>query len=153
MQYFASVKHTLGRYADFSGRASRAEFWTFFGFVLLAGAVARLIDAIFFRWSPFGGPCSGLTSLLLFLPQVAVAVRRLHDVGRSGRDLVAPIVMLFVSPLVLVFGRGFLPQIVALGLAGMTLLLFANLLRYLTRRGGTVPNRYGASPSAFSFAG
>src|SRR6476469_2469043 len=126
MKYFASVKYTLSRYADISGRASRTEFWTFFFFVLLAGFAARLIDAIFFRWSPFGGPVAGLTSLLLFVPQVTVAVRRLHDVGRSGRELLAPIVMLIAMPLVFLFGRGFLPQIVAFGVAGMTLLLFAN---------------------------
>jgi uncharacterized membrane protein YhaH (DUF805 family) len=95
---------------------------------------------------------AGLTSLLLFVPQVTVAVRRLHDVGRSGRELLAPIVMLIAMPLVFLFGRGFLPQIVAFGVAGMTLLLFANLLRLLARQGGTVPNRYGASPRAFSFA-
>jgi len=153
MRFFASVKHSLGRYADFSGRASVAEFWSFFFFVLLAGFLARLLDAMFFAWSPAGGPLTGLTTLLLVIPQIAVAVRRLHDVGRSGRELLAPIVMLVVSPLVFAFGRGFLPQIVALGVAGMTLLLFANLLRLFLRRGGTVPNRYGASPSAFSFAG
>jgi len=153
MNFFASVRHSLSHYADFSGRASVGEFWCFFFFVLLASFGSRLLDAIFFPWSPAGGPLTGLTSLLLVVPQIAVAVRRLHDVGRSGRELAAPIAMLVLSPLVFAFGRGFLPQIVALGVAGLTLLMFANLLRLFLRRGGTVPNRYGASPSAFSFAG
>lgn len=153
MSFMASVKHSLSRYADFSGRASVREFWSFFFFVILASFVARLLDAIFFPWSPAGGPLTGLTSLLLLVPQIAVAVRRLHDVGRSGRELFVPLVLLIAAPLVFAFGRGFLPQIVSLGVAGLTLLMFANLVRLFLRRGGTVPNRYGASPAAFSFAG
>lgn len=152
MRFFDSVSHTLRHYAEFAGRASRSEFWIFFFFVLLAQFVARFVDAIFFRWSPFAGPVSGIVSLLLFVPQIAVAVRRLHDVNRSGRELLAPCALLFATPLVIGLGRGFLPKIVALGLAGVTLLMFANLLLQLTRKGSTVPNRYGASPTAFSFA-
>jgi uncharacterized membrane protein YhaH (DUF805 family) len=89
--------------------------------------------------------------LILFLPQIAVAVRRLHDVNRSGRELVVPCVMLLALPLVLAFG-GFLPRIIALGYAGLVLLVFANLLQLLLKKGSKIPNRYGASPTAFSFA-
>ncbi len=150
---FESVSHSLKRYADFSGRASRAEFWTFFFFVVAAQFVARLVDAMFFRVLFLTGPISGLVSLLLFVPQLSVAVRRLHDVNRSGRELLAPCVMLILLPLVTAFGAGVLPRIVALGFAALTLLMFANLLLRLARKGSTVPNRYGASPTAFSFAG
>jgi len=152
MRFFDSVSHTLRNYAEFSGRASRSEFWNFFFLILAAQFLARLLDAIFFRWSPYAGPASGLVALLLLVPQIAVAVRRLHDVNRSGRELLAPCLLLVAAPLVIGLSRGFLPQIVALGLAGLTLLMFGNLLLQLTRRGGTVPNRYGASPTAFSFA-
>jgi len=152
MRFFESVSHSLRNYAQFSGRAARSEFWIFFFFVLAAQFLARFFDAIFFRWSPFAGPVSGLVSLLLIVPQIAVAVRRLHDVNRSGRELLAPCLLLVAAPLVIGFGRGFLPRIVALGVAGLTMLMFANLLLQLTRKGGTVPNRYGASPVAFSFA-
>ena len=148
---FESISHTLRKYAVFSGRASRSEFWIFFFFVIAAPFVARLVDAMVFRSFYLGGPISGLTSLALFVPQIAVAVRRLHDVGRSGRELLAPCVMLFLLPFVMVFGAGLLPRIVALGFAGVTLLMFANLLLNLTKKGGAVPNRYGASPTAFSF--
>jgi uncharacterized membrane protein YhaH (DUF805 family) len=52
MFLFESALHTLKRYADFSGRASRSEFWWFVLFVLLAQAAARLIDALLGRgWS------------------------------------------------------------------------------------------------------
>lgn len=137
------------KYADFKGRASRAEFWTFFFFVLIAQAVARLIDLLLGS-GPFGGPISMLTGLLLFVPQISVAVRRLHDVNRSGRALLVPCLLLLASPLLVMFGS-FLGKIVALGYAGVTLLMFGQLLMMLTRKGSQIPNRYGACPTAFSF--
>lgn len=150
MFLFESAVYTLRKYADFSSRASRSEFWCFFFFVLIAQAIARIADAMFGGFL-FFGPVSGLVSLLLIVPQAAVAVRRLHDLGRSGRELLVPVVMLALLPLVMSFG-GFLPRLVALGYAGLTLLVFANLLMLLTKSGKNVPNRYGGSPAAFSFA-
>jgi len=151
MVIFESALHTLKKYADFSGRASRSEFWYFFAFVLLAQAAARLLDALFGHGGTLPGPVAGLVGLLLLVPQIAVAARRLHDVGRSGRELVVPCVMLALLPVVMSLG-GFLPRIVALGFAGLAVLLFANLLLMLTKPGRSVPNKYGASPTAFSFA-
>jgi uncharacterized membrane protein YhaH (DUF805 family) len=151
MVIFESALHTLKKYADFSSRASRSEFWLFFAFVLIAQAAARLLDALFGHGSYLPGPVAGLVGLLLLIPQIAVAVRRLHDIGRSGRELVVPCVMLALLPVVMSFG-GFLPRIVALGYAGMVLLVFANLLLMLIKQGRSVPNKYGASPTAFSFA-
>jgi uncharacterized membrane protein YhaH (DUF805 family) len=48
--------------------------------------------------------------------------------------------------------RGVLPQIVALGYLGITVLAFANLLTLVMKKGSSIPNRYGAAPTAFSFA-
>jgi uncharacterized membrane protein YhaH (DUF805 family) len=59
--------------------------------------------------------------------------------------------MLALLPLVMSFG-GVLPRIVALGYAAVVMLMFANLLLMLTKQGRGVPNKYGASPTAFSFA-
>jgi uncharacterized membrane protein YhaH (DUF805 family) len=64
----------------------------------------------------------GIIGALLIIPQLAVAVRRLHDIGKSGRELLVPCVMLLAVPLAFAF-RGILPQIVALGLLGITLLV------------------------------
>lgn len=99
-----------------------------------------------------GAAPSALIGLALVIPQIAVAVRRLHDIGRSGRDLLVPCLMLAGLPLAFAF-RGVLPQIVAFGLLGITLLAFANLLTLFLKKGTSVPNRYGAAPTAFSFAG
>src|SRR4051812_1849613 len=149
--FFQSAMYTLRKYADFKGRASRSEFWCFFFFVILAQAVARIVDALFGGFLIFG-PVGGLVSLLLVVPQAAVAVRRLHDLGRSGRELLVPVVMVALLPLVMMFG-GFLPRLIALGYAGVTLLVFANLLLLFVKEGRSVPNKYGAAPTAFSFAG
>lgn len=72
------------RYAQFAGRAGFAEWWMWllfsFGVKLVVGAVLRLFpfsDAVF-------GVVMALVEVGLLLPSLAVAVRRLHDVGRGG---------------------------------------------------------------------
>ena len=147
MFIFESVFQSLKKYADFKGRATRQEFWTFLGFVIVVQAVAGFVGLLF----GVGPLLSGLVGLLLIIPQLAVAVRRLHDLGKSGNELLVPCVMFLALPLAFAF-RGLLPQIVALGVLGVTLILFANLLRLFLKKGATVPNRYGGAPTAFTFA-
>jgi uncharacterized membrane protein YhaH (DUF805 family) len=147
MLIFESAFQTLKRYADFKGRASLQEFWSFLAFVIIVQALTGFVGMVL----GLGPLLSGLVGALLIIPQLAVAVRRLHDVGRSGRELLVPCVMLLALPLAFAF-RGFLPQIVALGVLGMTLILFGNLLRLFLKKGSTVPNRYGGAPTAFSYA-
>jgi len=142
-----SALQTLKKYADFKGRASREEFWCFFAFVIISNAVASLVGLLL----GFGAALSGIVGALLIIPQLAVAVRRIHDLGKSGRELLVPCIMLLAVPLAFAF-RGILPKIVALGFLGITLLVFANLLTLFIKKGSTIPNRYGAAPTAFSFA-
>ena len=148
MKLFESALYSIKKYADFSGRASREEFWLFFVFVIIANAIASLIGALLGA----GPMLAGAVGVLLFIPQLAVAVRRLHDVNKTGRELIVPCVMLLLVPVAFAF-RGVLPQIVALGYLGITVLAFANLLTLLMKKGSSIPNRYGAAPTAFSFAG
>jgi len=148
MSIIESAFQGLKKYADFKGRASREEFWSFLGLVVILQAVAGFVGMLF----GVGPLLSGIVSALLIIPQLAVAVRRLHDVGKSGRELLVPCIMFLALPLAFAF-RGVLPQIVALGFLGMTLLVFANLLRLFLKKGSTVPNSYGGAPTAFSFAG
>lgn len=71
----------LKRYADFKGRSQRKEYWMFTLFNLVAFFVLSVIGG-------FQGDqaelLTGLYSLAVLLPSVAVTVRRLHDIGRSG---------------------------------------------------------------------
>jgi len=147
MLIIQSALQTLKKYADFKGRASREEFWCFFAFVIISNAVASFVGLLL----GFGAALSGIVGALLIIPQLAVAVRRIHDLGKSGRELLVPCMMLLAVPLAFAF-RGILPKIVALGFLGITLLVFANLLTLFIKKGSTIPNRYGAAPTAFSFA-
>ncbi|MBN9000306.1 MAG: DUF805 domain-containing protein [Rhizobiales bacterium] len=103
-----SVSSVLSQYATFSGRAMRSEFWWWVLFVILLSIATNLVDGIalspLLGYSMFGGPqiLSGLVSLALLIPGIAVSVRRLHDVGRSGWWLLLCLVPL-VGALVLLF--------------------------------------------------
>lgn len=144
---FELMLQPLKKYADFSGRASRQEFWLFMVFVAVAVSIARLFDG------PLGlfAPLSSLVSLVLLCPQIAVTVRRLHDVNRSGRELVVPYALLALLPVVVLM-RGFIMKLIVLGYVGIVLLLFAFLVLLLAKKGGNVPNKCGKSLTAFSFA-
>jgi len=83
MNYYTSV---LKKYAVFSGRASRKEFWMFILFNLIFGIVAMILDnvlGIAMKGANYG-PIYLLYILAIILPCLAVEVRRLHDTGRSG---------------------------------------------------------------------
>ena len=101
-----SALQTLKKYADFKGRASRDEFWCFFAFLIIANAVASLVGLLL----GLGPILSAIVGALLIIPQLAVAVRRLHDLGKSGRELVVPCVMFLAVPLAFAF-RGILPRL------------------------------------------
>jgi len=92
MNMQSAVKSVLGKYATFSGRAVRSEFWWFvLAFVILSIVLSVVEGAVlapmlgFKAFSPDAGqPLSMIASLALLLPYLAVAIRRLHDIGRSG---------------------------------------------------------------------
>lgn len=76
MEYFTNA---LKRYAEFSGRARRKEYWMFILFYLIFYIVLSVID-------DFLGTIwlSTIYSLALLVPSISIATRRLHDTGRSG---------------------------------------------------------------------
>ena len=84
MHYYLSV---LKKYAVFSGRAQRAEYWYFFLFSIIISFVLGIIDGVigFGVGTIMGmGILSGIYSLAVLIPGLAVSVRRLHDIGKSG---------------------------------------------------------------------
>ena len=97
MSFLESVRSVLTKYATFSGRACRSEYWWFFLFYALVGIVAGLLD------STLGsevGLVGVLSSLALFLPSLAVTARRLHDAGWSGwwlLTILPPIIFVFMK--------------------------------------------------------
>ena len=73
----------FSNYVNFSGRAARSEYWYWVDLRLIGEAVAAGIDAAIFNM-PRHGPIYDVFALAIFLPSLAVAVRRLHDTDRSG---------------------------------------------------------------------
>lgn len=76
----------LKQYADFSGRARRKEYWMYVLFYMIIAIVVHVIDVMLGWVTPEFemGVLGGLYSLCMFIPGLAVSVRRLHDIGKSG---------------------------------------------------------------------
>ncbi len=76
----------MKQYADFNGRARRKEYWMFVLFNIIFASVAIILDNLFgIAMKGIGyGPLYGLYLLAIIIPSIAVGVRRLHDIGKSG---------------------------------------------------------------------
>lgn len=75
----------LKQYVDFSGRARRTEYWMFVLINLLFSITLALIDYLMGTMVMGSGILSGLYSLAILIPSLAVVCRRLHDIGKSGK--------------------------------------------------------------------
>lgn len=81
MDFMTSIKTVLSKYADFSGRARRSEYWWFFLAVFVTEIVLQIISK----------PLYYVFVLGVFIPSIAVGARRMHDTGKSGWFLLIPI--------------------------------------------------------------
>ena len=113
MTFQEAIKDGFGKYVQFSGRSSRSAYWYWVLFVILAGFAVGLVDTIL----GIGGILELVFDVAIFLPTIAIEIRRLHDIGRTGWWL-----LLYISVI------GFIVLIVF----------------YLTKSDG--PNKYGAGP-------
>lgn len=68
MNFVDSIKTCFGKYVDFEGRASRAEYWWFQLFAFIVGLI----------------PMVNFLSILLLLPLLTVSWRPMHDIGKGG---------------------------------------------------------------------
>lgn len=87
MSFTEAVKTCFSKYVDFTGRAPRSEFWWWVLFVLIVSVVLQIVDTAVLGTNTGAGEIavlSSLWSLAVFLPGLAVSVRRLHDTDRSG---------------------------------------------------------------------
>jgi uncharacterized membrane protein YhaH (DUF805 family) len=89
----------LKNYAGFSGRARRTEYWMFFLFNLIITSVLNAISMAMDQGSLLGG----IYGLAVLIPGLAVAVRRLHDTGRSGWWLLLGLVPVVGTIVLIVF--------------------------------------------------
>lgn len=94
MNYYLTV---LKKYVVFSGRAQRAEYWYFILFNIIVSIVLGVLDSVLFDAGGMTykdgiiaistGTLGTIYSLAVFLPSLAVSVRRLHDTNRSAWNL------------------------------------------------------------------
>lgn len=95
MTFGKSIATCLSKYATFTGRASRSEFWWFFLFGILLSAGAGIADEA--RDIEAFAP---LINLALLLPRLAAGARRLHDIGKSGWWQLLILTIIGIIPLV-----------------------------------------------------
>jgi uncharacterized membrane protein YhaH (DUF805 family) len=106
MNFTAAIQSGFQNYFGFSGRAPRSAYWYWVLFVVLVQIATNIVDAIAFPDFLDGtqnGPITVLVSLALLIPGLAVSVRRLHDIDRSGWWLLIAFVPLVGWVLIIVW--------------------------------------------------
>jgi len=116
MGFGQAISAGFSNYVNFSGRASRSEYWYWILFIFIADIVAGIIDSVLGIQI-----VTGLFGLVTIIPNIAIAIRRLHDLDRTGWWILL----------------GFIPLI------GWIILL----IWYVTK-GTDGPNRFGPDPLA-----
>ncbi|UJF34929.1 DUF805 domain-containing protein [Paenibacillus hexagrammi] len=96
MEWYVKV---LKNYVGFQGRARRKEYWMFVLFNLIASIILTILDSILGLKSVF----SGLYSLAVLLPSLAVSVRRLHDIGKTGWWILIGLIPVIGAIILIVF--------------------------------------------------
>lgn len=130
MGFGEAVASCFSKYANFSGRAPRSEYWWWFLFVILISICIWVAAGILFaatKGIAIAGLMVGLLYLGLLLPNISVSVRRLHDLNRSGWWL----------------GLSFFLSFLVLGMA------IPIGIRALENHTNGLPPAYGVPPAAF----
>tara|TARA_B100000959_G_C14698124_1_gene507631 strand:- start:251 stop:622 length:372 start_codon:yes stop_codon:yes gene_type:complete len=85
MNFGTAIKTCFSKYAVFSGRASRSEFWWFCLFGFIGGIVTVVVDVMILGYTvEDNGPVNIIFTIITFLPYLSVGARRLHDIDKSG---------------------------------------------------------------------
>jgi len=101
VEFGEAIGSGFRKYATFSGRASRSEFWYFQLFVVLMSLVAEVLDRpLFSSTEVFNGPLSWIITVVTLIPTLAVGSRRLHDTERTGWLQLLILTVIGIIPLV-----------------------------------------------------
>lgn len=159
----------LKRYADFGGRSRRMEFWMWVLGVIVVTIVLTLLDSLLglggrsavnstlppgatgFGYSAYtsGGILTGIFSLAILIPNIAVAVRRLHDTNRTGWWILAPLLPYLIGVILLIGGAasgGFVLAGIGALFSFVGLLGAVVTLVFYCLPGTKGPNKYGPDP-------
>jgi uncharacterized membrane protein YhaH (DUF805 family) len=117
MTFTQAIRSGFQNYVNFSGRAPRSEYWYWTLFSILVSIASALVDVALFP-SLNASPINTIVELALLLPGLAVSVRRLHDLDRTGWWLL----------------------LILTGIGAIVLLV------WFCMRGTVAPNRFGPDP-------
>jgi len=135
-----AIKSCFGKYATFSGRSARSEYWWFFTFSILGIYAAIAVDSALLGLYSLGQPMKwvsigGAFTLITLLPILSVGYRRLQDTGLLG--------WIYIALTVVAYSQVFAPSTTTntIGLVAMigTVVLCA-------RNSQPGPNKYGPNP-------
>ncbi len=142
----------LKKYAVFSGRARRKEYWFFVLFSTIVSVLITVVDLLIGTYNPVTGAgiLGGLYSLAIFIPYIAVTVRRLHDTDKSGWWILMPIGVIAIvgvvaAVLIPLAGESGSPVLVGLLSIG-SLAAMIIMLVFLVSDSTPGANRYGGNP-------
>jgi uncharacterized membrane protein YhaH (DUF805 family) len=142
----AAIKTCFNKYAVFNGRASRSEYWFFILGASLVGLATKIIDDTLF--APSEKILKPIWGLIIMLPTLAVAVRRLHDTDRSGWLLLYYHIILWgcvgIFIAILISSPDKDASYEAIGFIVVAALGFA--IYFLSLPGTHGPNQYGDDP-------
>ncbi len=96
MDFSQAVKSGFENYINLSGRATRSEYWYFLLFIFLG----RMVIGFFTAITDLEGLIN-LWDIVVFLPHLSVAVRRLHDTNKSGWWVLLFITIIGLIPLII----------------------------------------------------
>ena len=150
MDYYLGA---LKKYAVFSGRATRKEYWMFFLYNILIGFAYQLLTGFILSFLGIVPSPSNLTSFIIFIiisflyslfiiiPTYAVMTRRLHDTGHSGWWMLSFILIQAVT-----FGLAFfIPFMIMIGFI-VSLVVGITIFVFLLTDSQPGENKYGPNP-------
>lgn len=105
LSFTDAVRQVFNKFVTFKGRARRSEYWWFVLFYCLVLIAAAVLDNLFGTTieHTFYGAIYYIAALVLFLPNLTVTVRRLHDINKSGWNILWGIIPLIGSILLIVW--------------------------------------------------
>jgi len=146
MTFTESIKTVVfKKYATFKGRASRSEYWWYSLFASLIALLGAVIANTLYG-DPSELTLFDIVSLLLLLPGLAVSIRRLHDVNKSGWWLLYPWLGLILVPIASLFDdTSLMDSMVVISFSLMTL-GYLYVLYLAIKKSDSGENQYGKNP-------
>jgi uncharacterized membrane protein YhaH (DUF805 family) len=147
------AKRPLQKYAEFGGRAPRAEYWWYTLGIIVVAIVLSIVESLLGLSGMVGpyGPLSALGLLALLVPGLAVTVRRLHDTNRSGWWMLVAVIPYAIVGFLMgrAAGSADMSGLAAAGLFGIIALIGGIvLLVFMVLPGTAGDNRHGPDPYA-----